>query len=134
MFRVVHNGAGTLEQIGQPVDRRAYRRIAAHWIFRLARSNEKAVDARTVNISSAGFCCHCTEPFSPGEILLALLEIPGLSADRQLETLVLRCQAVVLRAEILAESSQWRIAGRILDYSVLSTGRATSGALLIDEQ
>lgn len=126
VLRGADNGAGILESVIQHVDRRGQYRIAAHWIIRLVRTGQKSVEACTVNVSSAGFCCLCPEPFFAGETLIALLEIPELGPDRQLETLVLRCEVVVLRAEVLVENSQWRVAGRILDYSVLSSGSATS--------
>jgi hypothetical protein len=103
-------------------DRRKRQRVVVSWPLRVWKAHEPCLEICTVNVSSGGFYCLCPQPFSPGETLIAVLEIPGAGSDRELEKLLLRCEVLVLRVETLIESRNYGTACRILDYSVLRNG------------
>ncbi len=113
--------------MGRIADRRKRQRVIVQWPVRIWRRNEHVLDACTVNISSGGLYCICPGPLSPGDTLIAILEIPGSSADRERPKLMLRCEILVLRVETLADNSQFGVACRIMNYSVLRPTGAAVG-------
>lgn len=122
--------AGIVESfIGRIGDRRKRQRLVVQWPLRLWRNGEHIVDTFTVNVSSGGFYCICRQRFSPGETLLALLEIPKPGTDRESSKIVLCCEALVLRVEIVADTGDFGIACRIVTYSVF---RPKSAALTVE--
>lgn len=102
-------------------DRRRRRRFTANWHVRLLAQGRATVDACTVNVSSGGFYCRSPEPFSAGDNLTALLDLPSVLTDRH-AGVVLRCDVRVLRLESFVDDG-WGIACQIDDYSIL---RATN--------
>jgi hypothetical protein len=112
--------------IGRIAERRRRNRVIVQWAVRIYRSNEHILDTCTVNVSSGGFYCVCSQPLSAGEDLIALLEIPGGDADHQCRKLVLHCEVLVLRVEALSNSRSWGIAFRIKNYSVVKPPAAAS--------
>ncbi len=92
------------------------------------RVHELIIDTFTVNISSGGFYCLSCQPFSPGETLIAVLEIPGPGADGESERLVLRCEVLVLRVQALIDSANCGVACRTINYSVLRAAGMTSSS------
>lgn len=109
-------------------DRRKRRRLAVQWPVRMWRMHKQVLDTYTVNVSSSGFYCVCSQPLSPGETLIAVLEIPGPGGDREFQKVVLRCGVLVLRIETLTHSCNCGIAFRILNYSVLREASIASSS------
>lgn len=103
-------------------NRRKRQRVVVSWPLRVWKAHEPCLEICTVNVSSGGFYFFCPQPFSPGEALIAVLEIPGAGPDRESEKLLLRCEILVLRVETSIESTNYGTACRILDYSVLRNG------------
>jgi hypothetical protein len=104
--------------IGKSVqaERRSRARVRVHWPVLLFPSQigEDAVQTITQNLSSQGFYCLSSRPFTVGELLLCTLQIPmnDLNAgERHLE-----CQVRVVRVENNASGGQYGIACRMEDY------------------
>jgi hypothetical protein len=106
---------------GRTPERRKRRRVAVQWQLRIWKSPQDCLFTRTVNISTDGFYCLSPEPLTPGDALIAILEIPQVGAAQDYRALLLRCEISVLRVETLIGSSSCGIAGKILNYSVLRT-------------
>lgn len=104
---------------GRIANRRLRPRIVVQWPLYVWRGHEHLFDTVTMNVSSGGFYCLCTEPFSPGENLTAVLEMPGHGTDQQSGKLILRCDIVVLRVETVIDNRSYGVACRIRDFSVL---------------
>ncbi len=102
--------------------------MVVQWPVRMWRVHEHLLDTYTVNVSSGGFYCVCSQPFSPGEMLIAVLEIPGACGDREPQKLLLRCEVLVLRIETVIDSCDCGIACRIINYSVLRARSMASGS------
>lgn len=105
---------------GRIPDRRKRPRLAVQWPLQLWRVAEHVLETFTINVSSSGFYYPSTQPFSVGESLVALLEIPGAAADREFQNVVLRCEVIVLRVEMLVDTRNYGVACRVTDYSVLT--------------
>lgn len=114
--------------IARITDRRKRQRVVVQWPVRVWRFHEYILDTHTVNVSSGGFYCICPRLFSLGETLTAVLEIPAVGSDREFQKLMLRCEALVLRVEALADTRKCGIACRILNYSVLRGGGVPLGS------
>jgi hypothetical protein len=112
--------AATVETFSWRIaDRRKRQRVAVQWPLRLWRTHEHILDTCTVNVSSGGFYCVCSQPLSPGEALIAVLEIPACGTDGESQKLVLRCEVLVLRVERVIDSCNCGVACRIINYSVV---------------
>lgn len=89
------------------------------------------MEACTLNVSSGGFYCRSPEPFSPGDNLTALLDLPSVIADRD-AGVVLRCDVRVLRLETVTGETGWGIACQIEDYSIVRATNINTGAGLTE--
>ena len=99
-------GAGILETFGGRIaDRRKRQRAVVEWPLRLWRAHQHVLDSYTVNVSSRGLYCCSPQPFSPGEALVGVLEIPGLGAQFESRKLLLRCELLVMRVDLLATAA-----------------------------
>jgi hypothetical protein len=108
-------------------ERRRRERFRAQWRVRFWKPSGEAVEALTVDVSSDGFYCRCSQQFSEDDRLSAILEIPGAGADADLHKLALSCEVQVLRVKTLAGGREWGLAVRILDYSVAAPPRGLEG-------
>ncbi len=101
--------------------RRKRARVALRWAVYLKRpSAEGLVCAETQNLSSQGFYCFSPEPFTPGETINCILNLPALEGSSARRTL--HARATVLRADRIG-SNLYGIACHIEDYS-FSSGAA----------
>ena len=105
------------------VDRRKHRRLVLAWPLKLC-GNGVVVHTHTVNISSAGFFCLSSCPFSSGQNIIGLLEFPEFSSAAGYTRMLLRWEATVVRVETIIGRHEYGIAFRITDYSVVTSSRA----------
>jgi hypothetical protein len=99
-------------------DRRSRARLRLSWTIYLLRSTGVCpLESRTVNISSGGFYCLTREPFMIGEYIQCTIMIPSFGSERRNGHIGLRCQATVLRVDVL-EEVKFGIACRIDDYTL----------------
>lgn len=111
---------------GKTPDRRKRQRLALRWPLKLWRGQEPAINTHTANVSADGFYCLSSAPFSPGDVVTALLQISGIPRDLVYDSLVIRCEVVVVRTEELANTDAHGVACRIVKYSVLQNAAGTS--------
>jgi hypothetical protein len=91
------------------IERRKRKRLPLRCRVRLYREEGGApVETQTLNLSSAGFYCHVTTPFAPGENLRCHLSLP--------QDTELTCDVNVVRVEVLAEG--FGVACAANDFSV----------------
>ncbi len=113
---------GIMESLnGNIADRRTRKRVVAQWPVRMWKGRQPICNAFTINVSSSGFFCCSRQPFSPGDSLTALLEIPSPGSDLESQKLTLRCEIIVLRVEALEDVRNTGMACQIIEYSVLKS-------------
>ncbi len=101
-------------------ERRTRQRAALQWVVYVARAGGKhRVNSRTSNVSSQGFYCLVQEPFEPGERVECTMVIPVPKSSNPEDVLWLRCQAKVLRVDVMTPNTTCGIAFQIEEYSVV---------------
>lgn len=108
-------------------ERRSRPRSNVHWtvyIFRQQKS--RPIETKTQNLSSGGFYCLVDEPLVLGERLCCQILVPSDNTVRNRGTILLNCQAKVLRVEPLG-SGLYGIAWLIEDYSVVRSKAHRAG-------
>jgi hypothetical protein len=97
-------------------ERRRRARVCVHWPVLLFpnRIGEDAVETITQNLSSRGFYCLSSKPFTVGELLLCTLQIP--TNDLNAGEGHLECRVRVVRVETKASEDEYGIACRMEDY------------------
>ena len=103
-----------------PVERRQRHRASVHWKVRAQRAlSEPPLESTTENVSSGGFYCFFQDALQCGEKLSCWLAIPTQGVAGA-DTLILRCQAVVVHVEHIADC--FGAGFRIDEFSVLRDG------------
>jgi hypothetical protein len=101
---------------GTGAERRRRPRVAVFWPLYLSRERSHCpLQSRTTNLSSEGFYCLVSIPFTVGEKILCDILIPSHVAS----ALSLHCRATILRVETAGVESSYGIACRIEEYSVI---------------
>ena len=100
-------------------ERRDYHRVALQWPVAIRRSGEeRAIPARTRDLSSGGVYCLSQESFRPGEQLELVLLFPQ-DVDPRRRLLRLHCRVSVVRSEPVSPDLGYGVACRIEDYQVV---------------
>lgn len=116
------------EQIVAPeTERRRCPRAGLSWALHVTCSGFKhPIRAITRDISRDGFYCFLTTPVTPGEHIECDILVPTHSKRDPEDMAFLRCRALVVRVEQAENASEFGVACRIEDYSIVH--RASNGA------
>jgi hypothetical protein len=103
-------------------DRRQRVRVALSLPIRLFRGDDsRPFDTRTRNVSSEGFYCVVTEPFTAGERIRCILTLPSFHPVHRDDVITLDCRARVVRVEALVPPN-FGIGCSIEGYQVVQVG------------
>ena len=104
-------------------ERRKRKRIALHWPVRLFRDPAAPlIESTTENLTSNGFYCVSSEPFTLGERLECIIAIPAGSFGYAESPIRLQCRVRVTRIEDQADG--FGLGCYIEDYDLLTRGPA----------
>ena len=105
-------------------ERRKQGRVDVRWPLRLIRRHgDIPVMTYTKNVSSHGFFCYSSEPFSPGEMLICTIDIPAWRPGGPDASLMLECSVQVIWVEQSEGAWPFGIGCQIHDYAVVTQMR-----------
>ena len=104
-------------------ERRRNLRIPLHWALYLA-CNNAGPPLRTItrDINKDGFYCLLDQPLSPGEQIECDIVVPAHRSQDPGDVAYLRCRARVARVETIRGTTEFGLACRIHDYSLITVG------------
>jgi len=106
------------------MERRRIPRAALNWTVHVAANGFKCpISTTTRDISRDGFYCLLRNPLTPGERIECDIVVPTHSTRDSTDTAYLRCRAMVVRVEQTESETEFGVACRIEEYSIVHGAR-----------
>ena len=122
-----YKGATLLDRTGclSCAERRRNLRAGLHWtVYLLFNGSGHPLRTVTRDINKDGFYCSLNQPVTPGERIECDIVVPGHGSPDPNDVVYLRCRAHAVRVEKIEGSSEFGLACRIEDYSVIRSSVA----------
>jgi len=105
---------------GHRLERRTRARNSVHWpVILFGDKQDEAIETFTHDLSSEGFFCLSSRPFSPGETLTCAMRVPSYDAFGKERYRVLECHVRVVRSHPASPEGNYGVACRIEHYRLI---------------
>ena len=116
------NGTTLFDRTGgqSGAERRKNVRARLHWtVYLVFDGTGRPLRTTTRDINKDGFYCSLNQPVRPGQRIECDIVVPGHGSPDPIDVVYLRCRAQAVRVEKIEGSSEFGLACRIEDYSVI---------------